>query len=97
MSRTSKYYIPKTTIHRLEFCLWCGAELEHRRTGRPRRFCSPGCRAAHNRALKQHARRCVEAALAGQPEPPRDYGQPVSFELYEIDAEGNVTKRERPL
>lgn len=95
MSRTSKYYEPVTTICRQAVCQWCGAELAHARTGRPRRFCSTQCRAAYNRAMKRHARACVDAALAGEPEPPRDFGQPARFASYEIDEAGNVTRRAR--
>jgi len=96
MSRTSKYYTLKTTIVRLEFCRWCGADLEHKHTGRPRRFCSDKCRAAHHQAVKRYARRCVDASLAGQPKPPKNYDQPVSFGRYNVDTKGNVTKQEQP-
>jgi hypothetical protein len=50
---------------------------------------------AYNRAMKQHAKDCVEAALAGEREPTRDFGQPPKLASYEIDRDGNVTKRAR--
>jgi hypothetical protein len=96
VSRTSKYYKPVKSISRLARCQWCGAELEHQATGRPRCFCSTRCRVAYNRAVKQHAAACVEAALAGKPEPPRDFGQPAKYTSFEIDDAGNVAKRARP-
>jgi endogenous inhibitor of DNA gyrase (YacG/DUF329 family) len=85
-----------TIIHRQVHCQWCGAELDHAPTGRAKRFCSTRCRVAYNRAMKRHAAACVDAALAGQPEPPRDFGQPVEIRTYAIDDVGNVTKRARP-
>jgi hypothetical protein len=97
VSRTSKYYQRKTVISRQVVCQWCGAELKHANTGRPKRFCSTKCRAAYNRAMKQHAQACVEAALAGEPEPPREFGQPARFAPYEIDEDGDVTKQARPV
>jgi hypothetical protein len=95
MSRTSRYYKPVKTISRMASCQWCGAELEHTKTGRPRQFCSPRCRVAYNHAMKRHARACVETALAGKPEPPRDFGAPIKYTSFEIDDTGNVTKRAR--
>jgi len=85
-----------TTIHRQVHCEWCCEDLDHASTGRAKRFCSTRCRVAYSRAMKRHAAVCVEAALAGQPEPPRDFGQPVKIRAYEIDGAGNVTKRARP-
>jgi predicted nucleic acid-binding Zn ribbon protein len=96
MSRTSKYYNPVTHISRLAHCQMCGADLEHSATGRPKRFCSTRCRLAYHRAMKRHAAACVDAALAGEPEPPRDYGQPIKYTTFEIDDAGNVTKQARP-
>ena len=83
-------------ICRQVHCQMCGAELEHVRTGRPRRFCSIRCRVAHYRAAKAHGRACVEAAQAGQPEPAKDYGQPVEFRHYEVDDAGEVARLPGP-
>jgi len=91
MSRTSKYYKPIKTIHRQVRCLWCGQELEHAPTGRPKRYCCPDHRVRYNRAMKKHARECAEAALAGEPEPERDFGYPIEFATYEI--EGDEVRR----
>jgi hypothetical protein len=45
--------------------------------------------------MKAHAAACVEAALAGKPEPPKDYGQPIEFRHFEVDDAGRVTKQPR--
>ena len=78
---------------RQEHCEWCGATLEHKRTGRGRRFCGARCRVGYRRAMIDHARRCVDATLAGLPEPPRDFGRPVRIAQYRIvgDQLQNVT------
>jgi PAS domain S-box-containing protein len=49
-------------VHRQVYCLWCGKKLEHRSTGRPKKFCSAKCRVYYGRAKKQHARTSAEAA-----------------------------------
>jgi predicted nucleic acid-binding Zn ribbon protein len=85
----------ETTIFRQVHCLWCGAELHHKATGRGREFCSAKCRVYYARALKRHAARCVDAALAGEPEPARDYGYPVEIAHYTVGEDGTVTKRSR--
>lgn len=92
MSRKGKNSEPITTIHRQEWCLWCGAELAHAATGRPKEFCSSHCRVYYARARKEHARRCAEAALTGRPEPEADFGYPRSTATYEI-RNGEVVKR----
>jgi excisionase family DNA binding protein len=50
-------------VHRQVYCLWCGKKLEHRSTGRPKKFCSAKCRVYYGRAKKQHARTSAEDAL----------------------------------
>ena len=52
------------------FCLVCGEKLEHKSTGRPRRFCSAKCKQKDYRELRKWAKAAVEAALAGEPEEP---------------------------
>jgi len=58
-----------TTLYRLAICAHCGADLEHKGTGRPRRFCSTRCRVAHLRAMRRWAHQAVDAIMAGEPEP----------------------------
>jgi endogenous inhibitor of DNA gyrase (YacG/DUF329 family) len=53
------------------YCLVCGEMLEHKPTGRPRRFCSARCKQTDYRELRKWAKAAVEAALAGEPEPPK--------------------------
>jgi endogenous inhibitor of DNA gyrase (YacG/DUF329 family) len=83
-------------IHRQVHCLWCGAELKHKATGRAKEFCSSKCRVYHRRAFKRWIRECVKAALAGDPEPERDFGYPIKIRSYMIGADGSVTKWTRP-
>jgi len=59
-----------------ETCRVCGAELTHEPTGRPKRFCSGRCRVRHHRDVKRWARACVDAVLAGKPEPSHPYPLP---------------------
>jgi len=54
-------------------CIVCGGELEHKSTGRPRRFCSNACRQMDYRELRKWAQASVEAFLAGRPEPPQGW------------------------
>jgi excisionase family DNA binding protein len=42
----------KPIVFRQNHCLWCGAELERKATGRPRKFCSDRCRMSYWRAKK---------------------------------------------
>jgi hypothetical protein len=86
----------ETTLYRQEHCLWCGAELEHRAAGRGKQFCGARCRVYYQRAVKRHAGQCVDAALAGEPEPARDFGHPIKITSYTVNADGTVTKRRRP-
>lgn len=79
-------YRNETIIHRQVHCRWCGEELEHRPTGRAREFCSDKCRVYHRRAFKRHARACVDAALAGKPEPECDFGQPIEIRSYVVSS-----------
>jgi len=60
-----------TILYRLAICAHCGKDLEHKGTGRPRRFCSARCRVAYGRALKAWARKSVDAILTGEPAPAR--------------------------
>lgn len=85
----------ETTIFRQVHCLWCGAELQHKATGRGKEYCSARCRVYYSRAMKRRAARCVEAALANEPEPERDYGYPVEITHYTVGEDGTVTKRGR--
>ena len=50
-------------------CLVCGEPLQHKPTGRPRRFCSPACRQKDWREVRKWAKAAVDAALTGEPEP----------------------------
>ena len=63
-------------------CVNCGDALEHKATGRPRRFCSARCRVAHRRAMKRWADESITAILAGEPEPELP-GHAVSIKCYE--------------
>jgi len=83
----------QTIIHRQEICVWCGSELEHKATGRDKRFCSAKCRVYHKRALKRWAKCCIDATLAGDPEPSQDFGYPVKIARYVVNPDGSVTKR----
>jgi len=84
--------IMHSTIYRQAVCLWCGAELHHSPKGRPKMFCKGSCRASYNRALKRWARQSIDAVLAGDPEPPPNFAQPVQTARYYVDPHGNVTK-----
>jgi endogenous inhibitor of DNA gyrase (YacG/DUF329 family) len=84
-----------TILHRQTVCRWCGEELEHKATGRARKFCSPRCRVSFNRAMKRYARECIDAALAGRPEPFRNFGYPIEICSYIVNPDGTVTRRER--
>lgn len=95
MSRTSRYRQPVTRVHRQVRCRWCGEELEHAATGRPRAYCGASCRVAFNRARRRHSARVVEAALAGDPEPEADYGYPIDMATYVIEEDGTTTRQER--
>ena len=81
-----------TTILRCDVCRQCGEPLQHKRTGRPKRFCSARCRMAYRRALKRWAHRANDAALAGEQEPAPP-GVEVHIACYTLDQAGNVTKR----
>ena len=90
-----------TTIYRQTHCLWCGRELQHKATGRPRETCCAKHRVALNRARKRYALACVDAALAGEPEPARDFGYPIEIRCYTVtklsgSAGYTVTKHVRP-
>ena len=76
-------------------CLWCGKELEHRSTGRPRKFCSGKCRVYYGRAERQYARTSAEAALRGAPQPPRDFGYPIELAPYAAGGDGDAMERHR--
>lgn len=55
-------------------CIVCGDPLvEHGTTGRPRRFCSDACRAKESRALRGWAHLAVDAFVAGEPEPSKNW------------------------
>lgn len=95
MSRTSKYYEPVRRISRQTVCRWCGKELEHSATGRPKEYCSAHCRVYFNRAMKEHASACVDAALAGEPEPERDFGYPIEIKGYLIQPDGTTVREDR--
>jgi hypothetical protein len=95
MSRTSKYYEPVKTVYRQVRCRWCGKELEHAATGRAKEYCSGHCRVYYNRARKEYASRCVDAALAGEPEPEQDFGYPIELAHYVINDDGTTTRRDR--
>ena len=82
------------TIYRLDVCAHCGDPLEHKPTGRPRRFCSTRCRVAHRRAMKRWAHASVDAIIASDPEPALP-GAASSIQAYDVAGDG-VTKRTRP-
>jgi len=83
-----------TTLYRLDVCAHCGDPLEHKPTGRPRRFCSTRCRVAHRRAMKRWAHASVDAIIAGDPEPALP-GAGAHVQRYEVN-DGAVTKHLRP-
>lgn len=82
-------------FYRLDICKNCGDPLEHKATGRPRRFCGARCRVAHRRAMKRWAHESIDAILVGDPEPALP-GARVCIEGYEVGADGAVTKRVGP-
>jgi endogenous inhibitor of DNA gyrase (YacG/DUF329 family) len=86
----------ETILYRQVHCLYCGAELEHKAEGRDKSFCSAKCRMYYRRALKRWSARCVDAALAGDPEPEQDFGHPVEIAQYRVNSDGSVTKCSRP-
>lgn len=63
----------KTFAYEAPRCLVCGKELEHKTTGRPRRFCSNACKQLDYREFRRWARATVEAELLGLPELPKTW------------------------
>jgi len=53
------------------YCIVCGKPLEHKKAGRPRRFCGGACKQKDYRELRRWVRAANEAALAGRPDPPK--------------------------
>ena len=84
-----------TILYRQTVCRWCGEELQHAPTGRGRKFCSTRCRVYYQRASKRHARKCVDAMLAGRPEPLQRFGYPIEIRQFVVNDDGTVTRRER--
>jgi len=82
-----------TILLRQEICYYCGAELEHQAEGRDKHFCSAKCRVYYARASRRWAKRSIDAVLAGEPEPARDFGYPVQLVRYRVNSDGSVTKR----
>ena len=78
----------ETIIFRQSHCLWCSTELEHRATGRPRKFCSDKCRVSYWRAEKW--------VLTDDPELLRGLGFPVGMVPYTIDSDGLVMEYVKP-
>ena len=83
----------KTVIRRQVHCLRCGAELEHRATGCPKRFCSSKCRMVYTRQAKNgRATARAGAALPSDPQPPTDSDHPIELAFYVINDDGSTTK-----
>ena len=80
-----------TILYRQVYCEWCGAELEHKPVGRDKRFCSPQCHGYWNRANELWARACVDAALAGEPEPRANFGYPRTLGRYRLWSDGHIS------
>jgi hypothetical protein len=83
----------ETILYRQVRCRWCGAELVHQAEGRSKKYCSAKCRVYNRRAEKRWARKCVDAILAHEPEPARDWGYPIEHGQYRVNTDGSVTKR----
>ncbi len=73
---------PREPRHGASYCLVCGRDLQRKATGRPRRFCSNACRQRDYRELCRWAKRAVDAAQAGDPEPAQRWRWAVQFEAH---------------
>jgi excisionase family DNA binding protein len=78
--KSAKHQRARPIVFRQSHCLWCGTELEHKATGRPREFCSDKCRVSYWRAEKW--------VPAGDLELPRDLGFPAETVPYTICPDG---------
>lgn len=63
----------KGKAYERSWCLVCGADLERKATGRPRRFYSDACKQKDYRQFRKWVRVSVDAALAGRAEPPMSW------------------------
>ena len=63
----------KKWAHEAARCLVCGDSLEHKATGRPRRFYSDACKQKDYREFTKWVRATVDSELAGGPELPKDW------------------------
>lgn len=61
---------------RFDICRVCGERLDIDHIGRRRKFCSAACRQKNYREEKKWTKKAVDAALAGEPEPPKDWLHP---------------------
>ena len=75
------YTQEKSMAYEALFCLVCGRDLEHKPTGRPRRFCSARCKQRDYREIRRWASAAVDAAMAKLPEPPMRWRYMVRYEL----------------
>lgn len=80
-----------TILYRQVRCYNCGVELEHKAEGRDKRFCNAKCRVYYARASKRWAKRSIDALLAGEPEPERDFCYPVELARYRVNTDGSVS------
>ena len=55
----------KRNAYERQRCLVCGEPLEHKATGRPRRFCSDACKQKDYREMRLWAKAAVDADLLG--------------------------------
>lgn len=66
-----------TTVKRMayeqETCTVCPRVLDHKPTGRPRKFCSGRCRTAYHQAIQRWVTAYVDATLNDWPPPPHPY------------------------
>ena len=82
----------RNDILRQTHCILCGEPLTHRARGKAKRFCGSKCRVYYGRYVRYYAKACVNAALAGKPEPTSPF-YPVSLAYYECLDNGDTKKR----
>lgn len=63
----------KQNAYERHYCIVCGKPLKHKPTGRPRRFCDDACKQKDYRELKAWVSAANDAALAGEPDPPKTW------------------------
>jgi len=80
------------TIYRQAKCRQCGATLTHKATGRNKFYCSTKCRVYHARAIKRWAKTCIDALMAGKPEPIAP-GHAIEIAQYTVHSDGTTHRR----